>query len=68
MTKGNLDYIKRMHKAGRLLSEATIIPNWENVVEVPDDFLQPWKEYVRTRTEFIEVLIQYGFIKDKTEF
>ncbi len=67
MSKGNLDYIKRMHKAGRLLSEATIIPNWK-YVDVPEDFLCSWKEYVEARTKFIEVLIQYGFIKDKTEF
>ena len=58
--------LKRLQKYGGIVKEAKGV-KWE-YLDLPEDLIISWKNYIKTRNELVEVLIKHDVINDITDF
>lgn len=64
----DLKTLKKVHKAGGVLSSTTVTKVAWEYIEIPEELIVAWQDYLRTREAFINLLIQYDVIANKNEF
>ena len=64
----DLKTLKKVHKAGGVLSSTTITKVAWDYIEIPEEITTAWKDYMKTREAFIDLLIQHEVIDDRSQF